>query len=170
MSTNENWYARGKAEADKGIPCGDRVVGIAIVVFNVVMVLYFSAHQRRSTGFFTVTFGTFEMIALYGVWVYWIVVAGLEAVLGQRLLSRLFDVFGGLIISGIFIIWLLVVFPFDFSFFADVLPEAFRFLAQWISNGVARVLLVLGIIVHFGAAIYTPIGYKFVDMERFKRD
>jgi hypothetical protein len=94
----------------------------------------------------------------------------LESILGLRLLSRLFDVFGGLIISGIFITWLLVVFPFEFSFFADVLPDTLRFLVQWISNGVARVLLVLGIIVHFGAAIYTPIGYKFVDIKRLKRE
>jgi len=28
---NESWYSRGKAEADKGIPYNERVVGIAIV-------------------------------------------------------------------------------------------------------------------------------------------
>jgi len=170
MKANKSWFSRGKAEAEKGIPFGDRVVGIAIVAFSVLMVLYFAAHQRRSTGFFTATFGTFEMIALYGIWVYWIVAAGLEAVLGQRLLSRLFDVFGGLIFSGICIAWLLVVFPFEFANFADVLPHSLRFLVQWISNGIARVLLALGTIVHLGAAVFTPIGYKFVDMKRFKRD
>jgi hypothetical protein len=29
---------------------------------------------------------------------------------------------------------------------------------------------VLGIIVHFGAAIFTPIAYKFVDIKCFKRE
>ena len=170
MKANENWFSRGKAEAEKGIPSGDRVVGIAIVAFSVLMVLYFAAHQRRSTGFFTATFGTFEMIALYGIWVYWIVAAGLEGVLGLRLHSRIFDAFGGLIFSTICIAWLLVVFPFEFAYFADVLPESLRFLVQWISNDIARVLMVLGIIVHLGAAIYTPVAYKFVDMKRFKRE
>ena len=46
MKANENWFSRGKAEADKGIPYGERVVGIAIVVVCVLMVLYFVAHQR----------------------------------------------------------------------------------------------------------------------------
>ena len=170
MNANDNWFSRGKADAEKGIPRGERIVGIAIVVFSVFMVLYFAAHQRQSTGFFTATFGTLEMIALYGYWVYWIVVAGLEGVLGQRFLSRLFDVCGGLIFSGLCIVWLLVVFPFEFAHFADVLPESLRFLVQWISNDIARILMVLGIIVHLGAAIYTPIAYKFVDMKRFKRE
>jgi hypothetical protein len=170
MKANENWFSRGKAEAEKGIPSGERLVGIALVVSSALMVLYFAAHQRRSTGFFTATFGTLEMIALYGYWVYWIVAAGLEGVLGQRLLSRLFDVFGGLIFSGICIVWLFVVFPFEFAHFADVLPEALRFLVQWISNDIARVLMVLGIIVHLGAAVYTPIAYKFVELKRSKRE
>ena len=111
MKTNANWYSKGKAEADKGIPCGERVVGIAIVVFSVLMVLYFTAHQRQSTGFFTAEYGTLEMIALYGYWVFWIVSAGLEGVLGLRLPSRIFDTFGGSIFAAICIAWLLVVFP-----------------------------------------------------------
>jgi len=168
MKANENWFSRGKAEAEKGIPSGERVTGIAIVVCSVLMVLYCAAHQRQSTGFFTATFGTLEMIALYGYWVYWIVAAGLEGVLGQRLLSRLFDVFGGLIFSGIAIVWLLVVFPFEFAHFADILPDALRFLVQWISNGIARVLMALGIVVHLGAAVFTPIAYKFVSKRSSK--
>ena len=108
MKANENWFSRGKAEADKGIPCGERVVGIAIVVFSVLMVLYFAAHQRLSTGFFTATFGTLEMLALYGFWAFWIVSAGLEGVLGLRLHSRLFDAFGGLIFATIAIAWLIL--------------------------------------------------------------
>ena len=166
MNTNESWFSRGKAEADKGIPFGERVTGVAIVVFSILMVLHFAAHQRQSTGFFTATFGTLEMIAVYGYWVYWIIAAGLEGVLGQRLLSRLFDVFGGLIFSGICTVWLLVVFPFEFAHFPDVLPEALRFLVKWISNDVARVVMVLGIIVHLGAAVYTPFAYKFVGKKR----
>jgi hypothetical protein len=170
MKANESWFSRGKAEADKGIPYGHRVVGIAIVVFSVLMVLYFVAHQMRSTGFFTGTFGTLEMLMLYGFWGFWIVSAGSEGVFGLRLFSRLFDVFGGLVFATIGITWLLVVFPFEFAYFADVLPDSLRFLVQWISNDIARVLMVLGIIVHLGAAFYCPIGYKFVSIKRSKRE
>ncbi len=170
MKEIESWFSRGKAEAEKGIPYSQRVVGIAIVVFSVLMVLYFVAHQMRSTGFFTATFGTLEMLLLYGLLILGIISAGLEGVLGRRLLSRLFDVFGGLIFSTVCITWLLVVFPFEFAYFADVLPDSLRFLVQWISNDIARVLMVLGIIVHLGAAVYCPIAYKFVGKKRSKSE
>ena len=166
----ESWFSRGKAEAEKGIPYFERVTGIAIVVFSVLMVLYFVAHQTWSTGFFTATFGTLEMIMLYGSLIALIVTAALEGIFGQRLLSRLFDVFGGIIFITIGLAWLLVVFPFEFAYFADVLPDFLRFLVQWISNDIARVLMVLGIIVTLGAAVYTPIAYGFVGKKRSKRE
>jgi hypothetical protein len=130
-------------------------------------VLYFVAHQTWSTGFFTPKFGTLEMIMLYGSLIVWIVIAALEGV-GQRFLSRLFDVFGGLIFAAVGIAWLFVVFPFEFAYFADVLPDFFRFLLQWISNDIARVLMVLGIIVTLVLAVTAPITYKFVRIKRSK--
>ena len=170
MKEIENWFSRAKAEADKGIPSGEHVFGIALVVINILMILYFTAHQMRSTGFFTTKFDALEMFFLYGYSVFWIISAGLEGVLGRRLLSRLFDVFGGVIFAGICITWLLVAFPFKFTYFADILPNSLKFLLQWISDDIARIIMVLGIIVHLGAAIYCPIGYKFVDIKRFKRE
>ena len=168
MNETESWYSRGKAEADKGIPHKERVVGIALVSFNVFMILYFVAHQIRSTGFFTASFGTLEMFFLYGFWICGVISAGLEGVLGRRLLSRMFDAFGGLLFATIAIAWLFVVLPFEFAHFPDVLPESIRFLVEWITNDVARVIMVLGIIVHLGAAIFTPIAYKFVDIKGTK--
>jgi hypothetical protein len=170
MTANESWFSRGKAEVEKGIPFSERVVGIAIVLFSVLMVLYFVAHQRRSTGFFTTAFGTSEMLLLYGLLILGIISAGLEGVLGLRLHSRIFDVFGGLILAAVCTAWLLVVFPFEFAYFADVLPESLRFLVQWISNDIARVLMVLAIILYLGAAIYCPIAYGFVGKKRSKRE
>ncbi len=110
------------------------------------------------------------MFLFYGSLIFWIVSAGLEGVFGRRLLSRLFDAFGGLVFATIGITWLLVVFPFEFAYFADVLPDSLRFLVQWISNDIARVLMVLGIIVYLGAAVYCPIAYGFINKKRFKRE
>jgi len=169
MKTEESWFSRGKAEAEKGIPASERFVGITIVAFSVLMVLYFVAHQRQSTGFFTAAFGTTEMFMLYGLLILGIISAGLEGVFGLRLYSRLFDVFGGLILAAFFTAWLLVVFPFEFAYFADVSPDSLSFLVGWISNDIARVLMVLMIILYLGAAIYCPIAYAFVDTGRFKR-
>ena len=134
------------------------------------MILYLAAHQILSTGFFTAKFGAIEMVMLYGSWISWIITSGLEGVPGQRLLSRLFDAFGGIIFIALATAWLTVVFPFDFAYFADVLPEVLRFLLQWISNDIARVLMVLYAIAMGIAAIYAPIAYKFIRIEHFNRE
>jgi len=165
----ESWFSRAKAEADKGVPRNERVFGIAIVVVSVLMILYFVVHQTGSTGFFTTAFGTLEMIMLYGNLIAWVITGALEGIFGQRLLSRLFDVFGGVIFITVSLAWLFAVFPFEFAYFADVLPDSLRFLVQWISNDIARGMMVLGIIICTIAAVYCPIGYKFVNLKRFKR-
>ena len=159
----EYWFSRGKAEADKGVPKKERIVGIGFFFAgSVLMILYLAAHQIWSTGFFTEAFGTTEMIMLYGSWISWIITSGLEGVLGQRLLSRLFDTFGGIIFIAVATAWLAVVFPFDFTYFANVLPGFLRFLLQWISNDIARILMVLYAIAMGIAAVYAPIAYKFI--------
>jgi hypothetical protein len=167
----ENWFSRGKADADKGIPKNDRIVAIGFFFAgSVLMVLYLAAHQIWSTGFFTTSFGTVEMIMLYGSWISLIITSVLDGVLGQRLLSRLFDTFGGIIFIAVATAWLAVVFPFDFTYFADVLPVFLRFLVQWISNDIARIVMVLYTIAMGIAAVYSPIAYKFVSIKRFKRE
>jgi hypothetical protein len=169
--SEENWFSRGKAEADKGISKNERIVSIGFFFTgSVLIILYLAAHQVLSTGFFTSKFGLTEMIMLYGSWISWIVTSGLEGILGKRFLSRLFDVFGGIIFIAVATGWLVVVFPFDFMYFADVLPGFLRFLVQWISNDIARILLGLYGIVMGIAAIYAPIAYKFIRIKRFSHE
>jgi hypothetical protein len=141
---------------------------VFVVVFTLI-VLYLIAHQLWSTGFFTATFGTFEMFLLYGSLIEWILVAALE-VFGRKNLSRDIDAFGGIIFVTIGGAWLFVVFPFEFAYFADVLPDFLRFLVQWISNDIARVVLVLWIIVNLVAAVYYGILRVFVRKELSKRE
>lgn len=167
---DETWFSRGKADADNGIPFSERVSSIIIAVFSILMVLFFVSHQTRSTGFFTAEFGTLEQFLFYGYWAVWITTASLEGIFGLRLLSRLFDVFGGIIFLLISTTVLLVIFPFDFVYFADVLPDSLRFLVQWISDDIARVVMMIGVIGLLFATLYSPIAYKFVELKRFKHD
>jgi hypothetical protein len=170
MNENENWFSRGKAEAEKGIPSSERFVGISIVVFIVFLLLYLNSQQTHSTRLFTPTIRTPEIVMFYCVLIMGIISAGLEGVFGQRFYSRLFDVFGGLILAAVCTIGLLVVFPFEFAHFADVMPDSLSFLVRWISNDIARVLMVLAIIVYIGAAAYCPIAYKFVETKRSRQE
>jgi hypothetical protein len=142
-------------EVEYADPYEDRGLSIAIVVAGVLMGLFFVAHQARSTGFFTGAFGALEMLLLYGTLLYWIVTSAL-IIVGQKNLSRDLD-FGGLFFAAVAVAWLLVVFPFDFAHVADASPDSLRFLVQWISNDIARVLMALSFIVHLGLAIYSAI-------------
>jgi len=156
---------RAEKDMEDVIPYDERVVSIAIVVFGVLLMLHFVAHQMWPTGFFTATFDTLEMIMLYGSLIYWIVASAL-LLIDRKNLSRDLDVFGGLVFVTVGSAWLFVVFPFEFAYFADVLPSSLRFLVQWISNDIARVLLVLGIIVHLVLAVYSTILRVFVRKAR----
>ncbi len=168
MNDFEKWFSRAKTAAEKKLPLSERIFGIAIVIVSILMIMFFSAHQMQSTGFFTSKFSTMEMIMLYGFWIFWITTASLEAIIYQRLLSRIVDTFGGVIFAVISIAWNLAVFPFDFAYFANVLPGSIRFFVQWISNDIAWAIMVVLIILHLLAAIYCPFAYKFVDKKRFK--
>jgi len=165
----ENWFFEAKKEAEKDIPFNDRVTGIILVIVSVLIMLYFVTHQMWSTGFFTSNFSPLEVFFLYGSLIFWIITCSLDGVFSQRFFSRLLDAFGGVIFVTIGLVWLLLVFPFEFAYFGNVLPDFLRFLVQWISNDIAREIMILGIVVLVIAAIYCPIGYKFVNIERFKR-
>jgi hypothetical protein len=165
----ENWFARrAEAEAKKDIiPYSERVGNIVGVVVGFLVVLYFVTHQTGSTGFFTSKFDTLEMLLFYGSLMTGIVSTALKGLFGRKNLVRFFDVFG-LIFAVVAITWLFVIFPFDFVHFADVLPVFLRFLLQWISNDVASVLMVLGIVVTLVMTVYTAITYVLVRRELSK--
>jgi hypothetical protein len=165
----KNWFQRAKKDAEKPLPLNERIFGISIVVFSILMIIFFRIHQMESTGFFTSKFGGLEMFLFYGFWVFWITTATLEAILSQRLLSRIVDTFGGLFFCVISITILLFLFPFEFTHLAEALPESVRILVQWISNDIARVIMVLLMIAHLAAAIYSPFAYRFASKEYFKR-
>lgn len=149
-------FAEEEMEDYDKLTVDDRVISVIVLLFFPLIVCYFVAHQMFSTGFFTASFGMLEMILLYGAPIYWIFTCTV-LLLEFIDLSRDVDSFGGLMFAAIGFLWLSIVFPFDFAYFADVLPEGLRFLIQWISNGIARVLLVLGFIVHFCLAVFAAM-------------
>ena len=165
----KNWFARRvEAEAKKDtVPYSERVGNVVAVVVIILVILYFVAHQMWSTGFFTSKFGSAEIFLFYASLLYGLVPTGVRSLVGRKNLARLFDVFGSVLFT-ITLVWLYVVFPFDFAYFADVLPSFLRFLLQWISNDIARVLMALGLIVSPVMAIYTAILYVFVRKELLK--
>lgn len=142
-------------EVEYADPYEDRGLSIATAVVGVLIGSYFVAHQAQSTGFFTSAFGRLEMLLLYGTLLY-LVVASALIIVGQKSLSRDLDL-GGLFFSAVAIAWLFAVFPFEFARLADILPDSIRFLVQWISNDIARVLMVLAFSVQLSLAVFSAI-------------
>jgi len=46
-----------------------------------------------------------------------VITGNLEGIFGQRLLSRKYDIFDGVIFINISLVWLLVIFTFEFAYF-----------------------------------------------------
>ena len=156
-------------QLNDNIPSADIAASIFLLVVNGSLGLYFIAHQTSSTRFFTSKFSRFEMVMLYGILIYWITTSVL-ILLGQKNPSRDLDSFGGLFFATFAIAWLFFVFPFNFTHYADVWqPEFLKFLVQWISNGIARVILVLLFTVHLVFAIYALIQRLYVRKARAQR-
>jgi len=165
----KNWFSKNaEKDLEDDIARDDIIASIVIVVCCALLGLYFVAHHTRSTGFFTTKFGTVEMFLLYGSLIYWITTSIL-ILIGQKHPSRDLDTYGGLLFSTISIAWLIVVFPFEFEYFADASPEFLRFLVQWISNGIARVLMVLGFIAHIAFTVVSVILRVYVRKARIAR-
>jgi hypothetical protein len=163
---SKNWFVRHvEAEAKKdALPYSDRVGNVAAVVVTILVTLYFVAHQTWTTGFFTSKFGILEALLFYGVLIYQVVPTTLTALFGRKNFARFFEALGA-VLGTVGLAWFFVVFPFDFAYFADVLPEFLRFLVQWISNDIIRVLMVLGLIAAPVMAIYLAILYLLVRRE-----
>jgi len=164
--TRQNWFARRvKKEVEKDVmPFSERVGNAVAIVAIILATLYFVAHQTWSTGFFTSRFGFAEALLLYSSLLYGLIPTSVKGLVGRRNLARIFEVFGS-ILTTIALVWLYVVFPFDFSHFADVLPTFARFLLQWLSNDIARLLMIMGIIMMPISAAYNMVLYIFVRKE-----
>lgn len=156
-----------KEEIGDEIESNDKIASIFLIVVNGLFGLYLIVHQTVSTGFFTPKFSTFEMFLLYGIFIYWIITSVL-ILIGQKHPSRDLDSYGGLFFATFAIGWLIVIFPFEFTHFADLLPDFLRFIVQWISNEIALVLLILLSIIHLILAVYSLILRLFVRKARKK--
>jgi hypothetical protein len=122
---------------------------------------FFVTHQRLDTGFFTERFGPVEMLCLYGPFVLSLAAPLARAFSGQRNPARPVEVVTHLC-AALAGLWLLQVFPFDFTHVADVLPTDFQFLLAWMSDGIGKFLLLLQVAVGLLAALFTLVTFVMV--------
>lgn len=122
---------------------GGEIVGIIVIG---LVALFFYVHQTETTGFFTSSFGGIEAFLFYGAILIGMAGPIVKFLTGKRNKSRPAE-----IIASVFWVvasawFLMVVFPFDFAHFADVVPDFLRFLVSWITNDIAYVLIAIGMV------------------------
>src|SRR3990170_3213756 len=119
---------------------------IAGSFFALLTVAFFAAHQTWATGFFLPSFGLVEQVLFYGSILSSAVIAANVIALGIREDRSLVL---QLMVASLWTVaafWLYMVFPFNFSHFADVVPWPLQFLVTWITNDIARTIWALFII------------------------
>lgn len=123
------------------------VIGIAAML---VVIAFFINHLRLDTGFFTSAFGPLEMLCLFVPLVLSLTGPIARVVTGRRNPARPFDIATNALLA-LGSLWLLIVFPFDFTRLADALPSNLQFLLGWVTDWMGKVVLILQVVV--GAAM-----------------
>jgi hypothetical protein len=140
-----------------------RWLELAIVPGMLLLLGFFLRHQSANTGFFTAKFGALEMVCLYGPIFLSLVAPVIRAFSGRRNPARPYEAVTRLLLA-LGSLWLLIVFPFNFSHLADILPSGIQFLLAWVSDDLGKVLLLLQIVIGpFSAAL---TGWRYFAASR----
>lgn len=107
---------------------------------------FFVYHLVANTGFFTASFGSWEMFFFFGPMLVALTPPLMRAITGARQPARPLEALSNAFLAvGAF--WLLMVFPFEFAQLADALPSGLRFILAWVNNDIGRFILILQVIV-----------------------
>jgi succinate dehydrogenase/fumarate reductase cytochrome b subunit len=136
----------------------DRFGQIIGIIGVVICIIFFGYHLTKPTGFFTPAFGTFDAALFFGINIFGIFPQFIRLVMNQKTPSRPFDIINSVLLF-VALIYFVATFPFDFSHFADPLPMSLEFLLNWVSNGLASALMVLGILGMLFALPYQTLLY-----------
>jgi hypothetical protein len=135
-----------------------RWAGLTIVGAMLLLCGFFAYHQFANTGFFTAAFGSAEMFSLYGPILLSFAAPVIRALSGRKNSARPFEAATSLFLA-MGSLWLFIVFPFNFSHLADILPGVIRIILSWITNDIGRLVLILQVIIGAITALLTILKY-----------
>jgi flagellar biosynthesis protein FlhB len=159
------WHRKVVKEADHDIlKMGERIGNIIAMFFIVFVVLIFINIQVQGYGFFTTKFGPVEQLVFYGSLLFGGIPSFIRAATGRRNLGRLVDLVGSVLFI-VAAIYLLAVFPFDFTHLLDFLPSSVRPEFSWFNNDLFRLLFELAIVISVISLVYNAILYLSVRRE-----
>ncbi|MBL8164063.1 MAG: hypothetical protein JNJ61_18895, partial [Anaerolineae bacterium] len=128
------------------------------VVALFLLLGFFLAHQSQNTGYFTEKFRAIEMFALYAPLMLGFAAPAVRALTGSRNVARPYEAATSLLLA-LGSLWLLTRFPFDYTHLPDVLPAGLRFILAWVTDDIARIVLLLQVIVGPITAVIALVTY-----------
>lgn len=158
----EHWYEKDQMKRS------ERLGEAAAIIALLVGTLFFAYHQILKTGFFTLAFGPLEAVLFYALVPIGIAVSLVRGVTGHRNVARPLEIANALELMAAGF-WFFLVFPFNFSHLADVLPRSLQFLLSWFPNWIGRDIALLTGLVNLANAFYIPALYISVRKEFTKR-
>lgn len=135
-----------------------RLSELIIILCLLVLFAFFVSHQTSETGFFTERFGMFEMVCLYLPLAVSLLGPAVRAWTGKRHAARPFEAVTNLLLA-LGSLWLLIAFPFNYAHLPDVLPGGLQFLLAWVTDGLAKFVLLLQVIIGPISAVLAIFRY-----------
>ncbi len=126
-----------------------------------LVILFFVIHQTRPTGFFTAEFGTLATVLTWGMVAVGTIPFFVRMIKGSKNYTRPFEI-GSMAVSFVALLYLLIVFPFNFAHFAAPLPASLEFLLDWVPSVLGWWVLAIGVVGSALFAVYTLFLYLAV--------
>jgi len=135
-----------------------RWAGLYTVVLMLLLLAFFIIHQVQDSGFFTGQFGRAEMLALYAPIIISLAPPIQRLVQGKRNPARPLEAVTDFSLA-LGSLWLWKHFPFDFTHVADIFRPDMRFAFSWLTDNIARVILLLQVVLGSISGIATIVSY-----------
>jgi hypothetical protein len=133
-----------EAEKDK-LKDAERASQLVSWIFTAIAAWFLLAHWTEDTGFYTSEFDQLDALVLFGPLLFGLLPPVVRTLRGRKNIARPWDIAS----TMLFVLssaYFLCQFHFDMTFFAVPLPEGMRFLIDWVTEDIAKVVLVIGVI------------------------
>ncbi len=150
-----NWKREAKNDRLKQ---GERAGQLAGVILSIIVFIFLLVHWADDTGFYSSEFNEMDATVLFGPLLFGMVPSAFRFLVGRKNPSRPLDV----VVSVLFVIsaiYFLNYFHFNMEFFADPLPGSLEFLLDWMTEGIARIFLIIGVIGGTFSVVWTALTY-----------
>lgn len=154
VSAGIRGHAAKEARTDR-LPSNERWGQLIPLAGAALVASFFVIHLTRPTGFFTSEFGQLAELLLYGMLAVGVLPFIVRLVGGSKNAARPFEIVS-MGVGFIGQLYYLIVFPFNFAYFAAPLPGSLEFLLDWVPAELVKWILGIGIV---GSVVFSACDF-----------